>query len=255
MLVDTHFHLNMIEENPQNQENVINESIRNGLLGGINIYTSPRSFLANIEVVKKLEKKNIKIACGWYPEYTPSPEMIEELERIITEYNIFAIGEIGLEYYRMHKPKSEQIELFELQMELAKKHKKYVVIHSRDAYEDTISILKKYPSVVGIIHCYSGTPEIAKRYLDIGYYISFAGNLTFKKATELHESIKYIPLDKLFFETDAPFLAPVPFRGQKNFPYMVKYTYEFASRLLNIPLERLYERVLQNWKTLLSSNS
>lgn len=254
MFVDTHFHLNMIEENSHLQEKIIQESINKGLKGGINIFTSPTSLLENKEILDKLSKYEIKIACGWYPEHSPSEEKIKQLEEVISKYNIFAIGEIGLEYYRMHKPKEEQIELFENQMSIAQKYNKPVIIHSRDAFEDTLNVLKKYP-ITGIIHCFSGTPDMAKKYLDLGYYISFAGNLTFKKATDLQESIKYIPLDRLLFETDAPFLAPTPFRGQKNYPYMVKYTYEFAAKLLNIQLEKLYNIILENWKNLLTLNS
>ncbi|MFN4245714.1 MAG: TatD family hydrolase [Brevinematia bacterium] len=248
MFIDSHFHLNMIEENIEIQKKVLEDSKNKGLITGINIYTSPDALIKDRSIINKLEKESIKVACGWYPEYSLSQEMIEKLENVIREYNIFAIGEIGLEYYRMHKPKLEQIELFEAQMEIAKKYNKPVIIHTREATEDTIRILKKFPSVKGIIHCFSGTKETAKTYLDIGYYISFAGNLTFKKSTDLQETIKFIPIDMIMFETDAPFLAPMPFRGQKNLPYMVKYTYEFASKILNLPIEDLSLKILQNWE-------
>ncbi|MEN2998616.1 MAG: TatD family hydrolase [Brevinematia bacterium] len=247
MFIDSHFHLSMIEKDFDKQKEVVVDSIEKGLSGGVNIYTSPKAFLENVEIARYLLEKGIKIACGWYPEYSPTEEMVEELENIIKENDIFAVGEIGLEYYRMHRPKKEQIELFDLQMELAKRYGKPVIIHSREAYSDTLEVLKNYPSVRGVMHCFSGTPEIAKKFLDINYYISFAGNLTFKNALDLHESIKYVPLDRILFETDAPFLAPVPFRGQKNYPFMVRYIYEFASNLLGIPLEELSHRVLQNW--------
>ena len=250
MFIDSHFHLNMIEENTEKQEELIKDSKSKGLVSGINVYTSPDALLKNKTIINKILEENIKIACGWYPEYTLSPELEKKLQDVIENYNIHFIGEIGLEYYRMHKPKNEQIELFEFQMELAKKYSKPVIIHTREATKDTIEILKKFPSVKGIIHCFSETKEIAKIYIDLGYYISFAGNLTFKKAVNLQETIKYIPLDKVLFETDAPFLAPVPFRGQKNFPYMVKYTYEFASNILNITVKDLSFRVLQNWENL-----
>ncbi|MCS7298817.1 MAG: TatD family hydrolase [Spirochaetia bacterium] len=248
MFVDTHFHINMIEEDINIQKSVIDDSIAKGLVDGICIYTSPTSFMKDVDVVKYVSSKGIKVACGWYPEHSPSEEKINQLEDVIRSYDVFAIGEIGLEYYRMPVPKQEQIEMFELQMELARKYSKPVLIHSRDAFEDTLMVLKKYDSVKGIMHCFSGTPEMAKKYVDIGYYISFAGNLTFKKATNLQESLKQVPLDRVLFETDAPFLAPTPFRGQKNYPYMVKYVYEFASGILKIPFDGLVEKVLNNWK-------
>jgi TatD DNase family protein len=255
MFVDTHFHLNMIEETTEKQIQTIKNSIYEGLKTGINIYTSPDALEQNKDILPELEELGIKIACGWYPEYTPSNEIIEKLEEVIKKYNIFAIGEIGLEYYRMHKPKNEQIELFEMQMELARKLKKPVIIHSRDAFEDTINVLRKYKDVSGIIHCFSGTKEMIKHYLDIGYYISFAGNLTFKNARDLHEAIKYVPIDNIFFETDAPFLAPTPFRGQKNYPHFVKYTYTFAAQLLNVDLNELVFTVKENWERFLNKYS
>lgn len=248
MFIDTHFHLNMIEENPSDQEKIIDECLSKGVIGGINIYTSPESFIKNLEVAEKVEKMGIMTACGWYPEYTPSEEMAKKLESVIETHNIFAIGEIGLDFYRMAKPKNDQIELFELQMEVAKKYNKPVIVHSRNAYEETINILKKFTSVRGIMHCFSGTPEVVKKCLDLGYYISFAGNITFKNAVNLQESARFVPLDRLFFETDAPFLSPAPFRGQKNYPHMVRYIYEFASNFLGISLENLSLRILQNWK-------
>ncbi|MGB9621226.1 MAG: TatD family hydrolase [Brevinematia bacterium] len=250
MFVDTHFHLNMIEEDKERRKKIIDSMVNEGLSQGINIYTSPDAFLEDIEIIKYLNEKGFKVACGWYPEYSPSEERIRKLEEIIKNHNIFAIGEIGLEYYHMHKPKNEQIELFEMQLDLAQRYNKPVIIHSRDAFEDTFSTLKKYDLKM-IIHCFSGTREIVKKYLDIGCFISFAGNLTFRKATDLHDSIKYVPLDRLFFETDAPFLAPVPLRGQKNYPYFVKHTYQFASSLLNLSFEYLVNKVYENWENLL----
>lgn len=248
MFVDTHFHINMIEEDKNLQKGAIDDSIRRGLYDGVCIYTSPTAFLKDVDVVEYVSSKGIKIACGWYPEYSPSEDRIKQLEEVLNSYNMFAVGEIGLEYYRMYVPKEEQIEMFELQMDVARKYSKPVLIHSRDAFEDTLMVLKKYNSVKGIMHCFSGTPEMAKKCVDIGYYISFAGNLTFKKANDIQEALKQVPLDRVLFETDAPFLAPTPFRGQKNYPYMVKYTYEFASNLLKIPLDKLVEKVLDNWK-------
>lgn len=248
MFVDTHFHINMIEEDKNIQKSAIDDSIRRGLADGICIYTSPTAFLNDLDVVEYVRSKGIKVACGWYPEHSPSEEKIKQLEDVLSSHDVFAVGEIGLEYYRMYVPKEDQIEMFELQMEVARKYSKSVLIHSRDAFEDTLMVLKKYTDVKGIMHCFSGTPEMAKKYVDIGYYISFAGNLTFKKSVDIQESLKQLPLDRVLFETDAPFLAPVPFRGQKNYPYMVKYTYEFASNLLKIPLDKLVEKVLDNWK-------
>jgi TatD DNase family protein len=129
---------------------------------------------------------------------------------------IFGIGEIGLDYHWMKHSREKQMKLFESQIEIAKKYDLPIVVHNRDAFEDTYYILKGMDCKRVIIHCFSGNVEIAKKFLNLGYYISFAGNVTFKKATELQEALKFIPIDQLLLETDCPFLTPVPNRGKKT---------------------------------------
>ncbi len=252
MYIDTHFHLNLIDSDLGNQKKVLLDSISHETITGINIFTSVDIFQEHFDIVKFCLDKGFKVACGWYPEHECNEKMIGKLEEVIRDNEIFAIGEIGLDYYRMHKDKNTQIKLFERQLEIAKKYKKPVIIHTREAFEDTLNTLKNFPEVKGIIHCFSGGREEAKKFLDIGYYISFAGNITFKKAVNLQETIMYIPRDRIFLETDSPFLAPIPKRGQKNLPYYVKYTYDFVSKLLNMPLELLISQIRSNWESFCS---
>ena len=142
--------------------------------------------------------------------------------------------------------------LFEEQMKLASSIGAPVLIHDRDADADTTDVIGRFPlERGGIIHCFDGCFDLMHAALDNGYYISFAGNLTFKSNAALREALKDVPLDRLLFETDSPYLTPVPHRGKPNNPGFVLHTYECASQVLNIPLERLTELVLENFRRFL----
>ena len=175
----------------------------------------------------------------------------ETLEYNIEKYNPFFIGECGLDYYWMYGTRSQQIDLFENHLILANKLSKPVIIHNREADSDTRNLITVYrPVKGGIIHCFSGDADLMKTALDNGFYISFAGNLTYKKNTELRERLKEVPKDRLLLETDSPYLTPVPFRGQKNSPDKVKYTYLCASEIIGITFEELEEIITDNFTRL-----
>ncbi len=139
-----------------------------------------------------------------------------------------AIGEIGLDYHYSPETRKAQLKLFGEQLELAQKLNLPVIIHTREADDDTVALLKEIPSR-GIIHCYTGTPEYAKRFLDLGFYISFSGIVTFRAADNVRSSVRVVPDDRILIETDSPFLAPVPMRGQPNEPAFIRYTCEFLA--------------------------
>jgi TatD DNase family protein len=175
----------------------------------------------------------------------------EEISRVIRDNcahpKTAGIGEIGLDYHYEKESKKQQDELFNLQLELAEECGLPVSIHSREASDDTIDVLKNHPEVTGVIHCFSGEKRFAEEALDLGFYISISGVVTYKKAAELQDSLKYIPLDRLLIETDCPFLAPVPFRGKPNEPAFVIYAAEKISDLLNLPLEEVADLSSQNF--------
>ena len=180
-------------------------------------------------------------------------EINSDFERLINNidlYNPLFIGECGLDYYWMYATREIQIELFEKHFQLAEKLKKAIIIHNREADSDTAALIKAHNVKTGIIHCFSGDEILMKTALDKGFYISFAGNLTFKKNTELREMLKKVPKARLLLETDSPYLTPVPFRGQQNTPDKVKYTYLCASETLGIPLVELSEQISQNYNNL-----
>lgn len=164
---------------------------------------------------------------------------------------LFGIGETGLDFYRMHQPRDMQINSFEFQIDTANKLGLPLIVHSRNAMEETLGILKNKLPEIGIMHCFSGDRKIAIKYLDLGFYISFAGNLTYKKALDLHDAAAYVPIDRLLLETDAPFLTPVPFRGKENKPDNVVYTYKFLADLRKDNILTLSDQIYKNFEGIL----
>jgi len=161
-----------------------------------------------------------------------------------------AIGEIGLDYHYSPETREQQLKLFGEQLELAREKNLPVVIHTREADEDTVALLKEIPSR-GIIHCYTGTPEYAKRFLDLGFYISFSGIVTFRAADNVRASVKVVPDDRILIETDSPFLAPVPMRGQPNEPAFIRHTCDFLSTFREMSAEDFAELTFSNAERIL----
>ena len=175
----------------------------------------------------------------------------DEIAKIIKEHSALpktvAIGEIGLDYHFERESEPQQNELFHLQMDLAKECGLPVVIHSRDAANDTVDVLSEHAGARGVIHCFSGEMDFAKKSLDLGFYISVSGVVTFKNANELRESIKFVPLDRLFIETDSPFLAAAPFRGKINEPAFVTYVAKMVAKVKGVDVETIAETTSNNF--------
>ena len=161
-----------------------------------------------------------------------------------------AIGEIGLDYYYETIPREIQQRAFRLQMELARELKMPVIVHERNAHDDGMRIVREFKDVTGVFHCYSGSPEMARQLVDLGWYIGFTGVLTFKNARKAVETAAAIPLDRIVLETDCPFMAPDPFRGKRNDP---GYLYRMAEKLAEIrglPVEEIHRITTENAKRL-----
>lgn len=180
---------------------------------------------------------------GWHPteagSYTAAIE--KKLNNQLELPKVVALGEIGLDYYWMEDPKEVQERIFRRQLAMAREHQLPFSIHTRDALEDTYKILKeeKVYRTGGIMHSFSGDVEWMKRFLDLGLHISLSGVVTFKKAEDLHQVAKVVPLDKLLVETDAPYLAPVPYRGKRNEPGYTRYVVERIAELRQLPWEEI----------------
>lgn len=176
------------------------------------------------------------------------PEDLQTLKKWTQEEKVVAIGEIGLDYYYDLSPREVQLDVCRQQMELAWELSLPVAYHVRDAHQDMLDLMKQHRAHLtgGIIHCFSGSWEIAKEYLKLGYYISFAGPVTFKKAPKLQEASVNVPLDRLLIETDSPYLAPEPVRGRRNEPTNVRYVAEKIAALRGISLEELAQATTSN---------
>jgi TatD DNase family protein len=163
---------------------------------------------------------------------------------------VIAWGEIGLDFYYDHSPRDVQRDVFKRQIRTAKELNLPIIIHSRDADFETVEILTaecSYPDFKGIMHCFGGTAKMAEDLMKIGFLISFAGNVTFKKAENLRDAARVVPLERLLIETDCPFLTPVPFRGQRNEPAYVTETAKFLAEFYGVALETLADRTTRNF--------
>ena len=247
--IDIHAHLEMLEDSP---EVTIAKAQAVGVERLITIGTEP----ADHPIVLALAKKHFPVvACtlGIHPHHGAvwTSEVDTYLRKHLPEPEVVAVGEIGLDYYYNQSPKAEQQEAFRAQLQLAHEFNLPVEIHTRDAEEDTVQILKEFAGKVrGVIHCFTGTAWLAKNCLDLGYNISMSGVVTFKNADDLRATCKMVPLDRLHVETDAPFLAPVPMRGKKNTPAFVVHTAACVADLHGISIETLAERTNENARQL-----
>ena len=177
--------------------------------------------------------------------------VLEEYRRLVADHpKVRAIGEIGLDYYYETIPRQVQQKAFRMQMELARELKMPVIVHERNAHDDGMRIAREFKDVTGVFHCYSGSAEMARQLVDMGWYIGFTGVLTFKNARKAVETAERIPLERIVLETDCPFMAPEPFRGKRNDP---GYLYRMAQRLAEIRgicVEEVHEVTMNNAKKL-----
>lgn len=243
--MDLHAHLNMLEEGPIEALRIAREA---GVVKVATIGTEPKDLPLVLELAEK-NYPDVFCTLGIHPHegqiYTP--EIGEFIEANVSKPWVIAVGEIGLDYYYEHSPHEEQKQAFRAQLEIAARTGMPVQIHTRDADEDTIEIMKEFKGrVKGIIHCFTGTQWLADQALDLGYNISISGVVTFKNADSLRAIVKSLPLDRIHVETDAPFLAPAPMRGKKNTPAFVVHTAKFVADLKGITVEELAKVTREN---------
>ena len=253
MFVDSHCHIDG-ERFEGEIDAVVDRAREAGVETMLNVGTgspSDDSFEKTVELTKRFD--SIYGAVGIHPhDASEYDEEVEERLIVLTKTEkIIAWGEIGLDYHYDHSPRDVQQEVFRRQIDVAAQLKLPIIIHSRSANEDTVEILTEKCSGEdfrgGIMHCFGGTAEMATELMKIGFMISFAGNVTFKKADNLRDAAKVVPLEKLLIETDCPYLTPVPFRGKRNEPKHVADTARFLADFYSIPLEDLATATTQNF--------
>lgn len=249
-LFDSHAHYNdtQMTENKVTPDLAHAEGVTCILNAGTNLETS-REVLALAE-----QYPFLVAAVGIHPSDCGKcgalSDAMAELERLCAHPKAVAIGEIGLDYYWDDMPRDVQKLWFEAQMNLAKKLGMPVVIHDREAHGDTFDMICRFPEVIGVMHSYSGSIEMAKEYLKRGWYISFSGVATFKNAARVREVTKAIPHDRILIETDCPYLAPVPMRGKMNHSGFLHYTAETLANELDVPYDDFVTLTEENAKRL-----
>lgn len=248
MYFDSHAHINDRRFDKDRTE-LINSLFENEIYAFTEIGYDIESSQRAIELANEYER--IYAAVGVHPADVDklNDDGIKQIENMLTKEKVVALGEIGLDYHFDDNPERDvQKKWFEAQIDVAKSNNMPIVVHSRDAMEDTINILKSSGYYNGIIHCYSGSKESAKILLDMGFYISISGPVTFKNAGKLLEVAKYIPDDRILIETDCPYLAPEPYRGKRNCPLYVKDVCRKIAELREIPTEKLAQITKNNSK-------
>lgn len=244
---DTHAHIGLIYDDPIEQLRVIQEAKQAQVTRIVSICNSLHDFSHVYENLKSVP--GVYHAVGVAPSEvnTPGDDWIKSIEEGLSLPNVVALGETGLDYYRKFGDKSSQIELFITQLELAEKHGVPVIIHNRDAGQDVLDILsERIPSAGGVFHCYSEDGAYAKKACDLNMYFSFAGNLTYRNARNLHETVLTVPLDRILIESESPFMVPAEYRGKRNMPAYIPSTAKFLAELLDMDLEKLADQLWEN---------
>lgn len=254
MLIDSHCHLNY-KEICDNLEFYLQEMEKSQVSHALCVGTRPD----NLDIVVNIASRypNLFASVGIHPdEKLDNFKLTHEFFlKYLSNPKVIAIGETGLDYYHTeYDNRAYQHERFILHIEAARHNKLPLIIHTRESIADTLQIMREYnASEVGaVMHCFNENVEWAKKCLDLGFYISISGIVTFKNAKSTQEMAKYVPLDKLLIETDTPFLAPTPFRGKTNHPALVRYTAEYLSSLRGISLETLAMNTTNNFFSLFS---
>ncbi len=253
-IFDTHAHLSMIDKRGIAIIPKITELFASGMAGIIDIGTEADDLTKRIAAYGDFSK--IWFSAGIWPSKESIENRYEAVKKLTDEINqaapgkLAAIGECGLDRHWNNDSSGvnlvHEAELFSLQLDLAEKLNLPVIVHSRDAPEETLAVLSQFPRVQSIIHCYSYGPKEAEQFLALGSYLSFSGTLTYRNTENLKQTLAMCPKNRLLFETDSPYLAPLPFRGKTADPGMTTETYRFAAEKLKMNWEVLKKQVLEN---------
>ena len=250
MIIDSHCLLNY-EPLSNLLDETINTANQNGVKYLLTISTEDKSYQKILDIVKKYEC--VYGTYGIHPHEAKNHQNLDckkIIEKIEKSKKIIGVGETGLDFYYNHSDKNQQIKCFSEHIYASQKTTLPIIVHTRSAEEETLKILKdkkKNKDFKILIHCFTGTKKFAFDLLDLGAYISASGVVTFKKSTDLADTFKLIPENRILVETDSPYLAPVPLRGKPNQPSYITHTVEFLSKLKNIPYNRFAKQTTENF--------
>jgi len=255
MLVDSHCHLDRLDY--QNNHKNVADALAKAKSAGVDyclaVAISPEKFPSMLEKVEQFEQ--VFASCGMHPLYVQDlPFDSAQMEAYIQHPKVVAVGETGLDYFYAKEHKALQQRVFVEQIKLAVKHNKPLIIHTRDAREDTLELLKEHQadSCKGVLHCFTESLEMAEAAMEMGFYISASGIISFNSAKELQQTFKQIPLERILVETDSPYLAPVPYRGKENQPAYTRKVAECLAEIKGISLQQVAEQTTQNFFDLFS---
>jgi TatD DNase family protein len=251
LLIDSHAHIDLPEFN-KDRDQVLERARAQGVRAVVNVGLDAASSRRALEMVKKYD--DVFMAVGFHPHEASKMKEgdLESLADLSKDMRVVAIGEIGLDFYRNLSPGETQVEVFKKQLDLAVELKLPVVVHSRQAHKEVYDILSTWAKAIpdnkwrGVIHCFSGDVDLARRYIELGFYISLAGSVTYPSAGELVKVAGEVPLDRLLLETDCPFLAPQAYRGKRNEPAYMVHTAGRVAEARQAPLEAVAEAAAQN---------
>ncbi|WP_395480022.1 YchF/TatD family DNA exonuclease [Candidatus Curculioniphilus buchneri] len=249
-LVDSHCHLDIL--NYETLHRNVDDVVAQAYSCDVKLILTNCITLSNFNtIIKIIDRRNdVLLSCGIHPLKLDQPYNFTELRRLITSHDkVIAIGETGLDYYHQEDNKRQQQTVFREHIRLGREQNKPVIIHTRAACKDTLSILheEKASECGGVLHCFTENLDTAKILLNMGFYISFSGIITFRNAASLRIIARYVPLDLLLIETDSPYLAPVPYRGKENQPAYLRNIAECISILKGITLEQLADATTNNF--------
>lgn len=247
MLVDSHCHLNFPDF-----ANDLDQVIKNAELNGVSYFLTVNTSLKESLTIQAIAEKYPNVFCsvGVHPHDSKlfqQADLKQQIAKLCNHPKVIALGETGLDYYYNHSDSAEQINSFETHLASSQEVDLPVIIHTRDADADTINCLQKFQNVRGVFHCFSGSIELARQALDLGFYISFSGIITFKSADALREVVKFAPSDRILVETDSPFLAPIPHRGKRCEPAFTRITAELVATLRNETFENIAQTTTNNF--------
>ncbi len=236
-LIDTHAHLNLTGSYKKDLPEVISRAREAGVSRIVNVGIDLKTSIKAVELAHQYE--GLYATCGIHPHEVKKarPDTYEALKALFRDPKVVALGEIGLDYAKEYSPRQIQKEHFVFQLQLAREYGLPVVIHSREASPDILGLLKENLPEKFVFHCYAGDVSEAREILDLGGYISVTGIVTFPKAENIREVVRYVPLERLMLETDCPFLTPVPYRGKRNEPAYVRLVAEKVAEVKGVSLE------------------
>jgi len=249
VLIDSHCHLDRLSYGELHQDiaDVLNKARARGVSHFLSVSVTLESFPAMLAAIEPFD--NVFASCGVHPLNQEQGVAPEILRRLASHPRVVAIGETGLDYYYSPENKAIQQQAFATHVEVARELRKPLVVHTRDARDDTLAILRDHGAeqVGGVLHCFTESLPMAEAAMELGFYISISGIITFNNAKALREVVKALPLERLLVETDSPYLAPVPYRGKENQPAYVRAVAEYIAELKGISYEQLAEQTSRNF--------